>query len=96
MKKLVEVNRIRHWQNDSLYIKDPELFYKEYSSLLDCGIYNNLKSGTVDICGINYYAPSLIAPFISRLCDQKPLDYEVLVQWLNNASAWNGFYILGI
>ena len=44
-KKLVAVNSINHWQNDSLYIDDENAFYQEYSQFFNCGIYNNLKSG---------------------------------------------------
>lgn len=95
-KELVAVDNINHWQNDSLYINDDELFYKEYSRIFDCGIYNNLKSGPVDIYGINYYAPSLTDIIMEKIIEEKPAEYEVLLEWLNRAKAYNGFYILGI
>lgn len=95
-KKLVSPSSINHWQNDSLYIDDENVFYQEYSHIFNCGIYNNLKSGTVDIYGINYYAPSLTDSIIERLHKDKPADYEALIEWLNKSKKYNGFYILGI
>ena len=95
-KDLVAVSSINHWQNDSLYIDDEDVFYHEYSYVFDCGIYNNLKSGVVDIYGINYYAPTFIDSIIKRLQEEKPVEYEILVEWLNKAKTYNGFYILGI
>ena len=95
-KKLVAVNSINHWQNDSLYIDDENTFYQEYSNIFNCGIYSNLKSGTVDIFGINYYAPSLVDSIIATLQKDKPSDYQRLIGWLNKAKEYNGFYVLGI
>ena len=95
-KDIVAVKNINHWQNDSLYINDQNIFYQEYSHVFNCGIYNNLKSGVVDIYGINYYAPSFIDSIIEILCEKKPVDYESLVEWLNKAKQYNGFYILGL
>ena len=95
-KKLVAVNSINHWQNDSLYIDDENTFYQEYSNIFNCGIYSNLKSGTVDIFGINYYAPSLVDSIIAKLQKDKPSDYQRLIEWLNKAKEYNGFYVLGI
>lgn len=96
IKDIVAVDNINHWQNDSLYICDENVFYREYSRIFNCGIYNNLKSGVIDIYGINYYAPSLLDSVIEKLRKEKPLDYEYLINWLNIAKKYNGFYILGI
>lgn len=96
IEDLVSVDSITHWQNDSLYIDDENAFYREYSDIFDCGIYNNLNSGTVDIYGINYYAPTTIDTIINRVLAKKPAECQVLLQWLNNAKQHNGFYILGL
>lgn len=96
IEKLVAVNSINNWHNDSLYINDENIFYQEYSHIFNCGTYNNLKSGTVDICGINYYAPSLTGSIIEKIHKDKPTDYETLIKWLNKSKINNGFYILGI
>jgi len=96
LEKIVAVSSIKHGQNDSLYIDDEDTFYQEYRDIFDCGIYNNLKSGTVDIYGINYYAPCLIDSIVAKLQKNKPTDYITLIEWLNNAKKYNGFYILGL
>ncbi len=77
---------IHHWQNDSLYIDDENLFYNEYHH-----IFNDL-----DIFYMNYYGPESINPVIEKIIATKPKEYEVLVEWLNKAKEYNGFYILGL
>ena len=96
IKDIVAVRSINNWQNDSLYINDEDVFYQEYSQIFNCGIYNNLKNGVVDLYGINYYEPSFIDTIITKLYEEKPVDYESLVVWLNKAKQFNGFYILGL
>ena len=96
VKESVAVDSIKRWQNDSLYIADENKFFREYSCIFNCGIYNNLRSGTVDIYGINYYEPSLTDSIIERLYKYKPVDYAVLTKWLNKSKEYNGFYILGL
>ena len=96
IKKIVAVESIKNWQNDSLYINDIEDFYLAYGNIFDCGVYNNLKSGALDICGINYYKPILIEMFVDKILADKPKDYEILIEWLNKAKKYSGFYILGI
>lgn len=71
-------------------------FFRIYSCIFDCGIYNNLKSGTVDCFGINYYEPTLVPSIIAKLCGKEPIDYKKLVDWLTRAKQYNGFYILGV
>jgi len=95
-KEIVSVDSITNRKKDSLYIFEENMFYKEYRSIFHHGIYNNMRCGTVDIYGINYYAPSLLDPMITQLQKQKPVDYKTLTEWLIKAKAFNGFYILGI
>ncbi|MCD8353950.1 MAG: hypothetical protein LUC47_06530 [Clostridiales bacterium] len=96
LEALVAVEGIDPWQNDSLYIHDARLFDREYNSVFDCGVYNNLKVGTVDLWGINYYPPFSIDILIQKTDAEKPLEYETLRTWLRKAKAYNGFYILGM
>ncbi|MBQ8858541.1 MAG: hypothetical protein IJ012_01965 [Clostridia bacterium] len=96
VEKIVAVNSINHWQNDSLYVDDEDVFYQEYGHIFDCGIYNDLKKGTVDIHGINYYAPSLVDSIIARIQKEKPAAYDVMIEWLIKSKEYNGFYILGM
>lgn len=95
-KKIVAVSSIHNWELDSLYVDCECEFDSEYGSILDCGIYHNLKKGPVDIYGINYYSPSTIEPIMERLNNEKPRDYEVFLNWLDKAKQYNGFYVLGI
>lgn len=96
ISELVSPSSIKHWKNDSLYINDEETFYREYHHIFNCGKYSDLKSGTVDIFGINYYAPNWIDPMITALQKDAPLDSETLIEWLVKAKAYHGFYILGM
>ena len=50
----------------------------------------------MDIFGMNYYGPESINPVIEKIITAKPMEYEVLVEWLNKAKEYNGFYILGL
>ncbi len=98
LKKIVAIRSIVNWQNDSLYVyvADIDIFTQYYSRIFDCGIYNNRRSGIVDIYGINYYAPSMLDRIIDKLNQEKPTDYETLIGWIDRAKIYNGFYILGI
>lgn len=95
-KRIVSIGSIHNWENDSLYVDCEYEFDNEYSSIFDCGIYHNMKTGPVDLYGINYYPTSTIEPIIERLNMEKPRDYEILLCWLDKAKHYNGFYILGI
>lgn len=96
IKKLVAVENIDHWCKDSLYIDDECWFYREYAFAFDCGVYGNLKSGTMDLFGINYYAPATVDSIIKKIDENKPSEYETLRAWLIRAKEYNGFYILGM
>ena len=96
MEELVAVDNIAHWQDDSLYVADENLFYQEYGHIFTAGVYNNLASGPVDLYGINYYAPEQTASMIEKIRAEKPCGYELLTDWLEKSRAYNGFYILGL
>ncbi len=80
------LRNIHHWQNDSLYVDDVNLFYNEYHRFFD----------SLDVFGMNYYGPESIKAVTEKIITAKPLEYEVLVEWLNTAKEYNGFYVLGI
>lgn len=96
--KKVSVNSIMHKQEDSLYIlhSDVNEFEKTYYDIFKNGIYNNLKSGAVDIFGINYYTKKEVNNIIKLLKEKKIQDHEVLLEWLLKSLNYNGIYILGI
>lgn len=93
---IVSPDAIRHWRDNSLYVQDETDFWAEYHDVFAEGLYANLRSGFMDICGINYYAPGRLGPILERLCTARPTDYELLTGWLEKAKAYNGFYILGV
>ena len=96
IEKIVAVDSIINWKDNSLYISDENEFYKHYSSVFTGGIYNNLKSGIIDIYGINYYPPETLDGIIDAIKTAKPLDCEPLLKWLEQNKNHNGIYILGI
>ena len=55
-----------------------------------------MKTGTVDLYGVNYYTPDLIDTVVKRIQNEKPADYKTLLSWLEKAKEYNGFYILGV
>ncbi len=93
---LVSVINISNWENDSLYIRNENEFVREYGNIFDCGTYNNLKTGIVDVYGINYYEPKAIELITKRIIDKKPKGYGMLLEWLEKSKKYNGIYILGI
>ncbi len=84
------------WDIASLYIDDENIFFNEYGKILGDGLYNNMKRGTVDIYGINYYSPENTESIIERLKVYKPNGYEIFLDWLAADANKNGFYVLGI
>lgn len=96
IKKIV--NKIDYWKEDSLYIHidDFDDFISNYGKIFNSGTYSNLETGLIDETGINYYSPEQTKEIIKIIEMQKPLDYQVLIYWLNKAQEYNGFYFLGI
>ena len=86
IKTIVSISNIPFSQPDSLYvdfafIKD---FINQYDDIFTGGTYNNLKSGPVDVCGLNYYNPDLTNQIINKIKEQKPQKFEVVLNWLGN------------
>lgn len=98
LREKVAVESIEFRSADSLYVycDDINEFIVNYREIFNCGIYNNMKNGPIDILGINYYSPSIINRLIKEVEVMKPMDYEILLNWLNKAYEFNGIYILGI
>ena len=98
IEDIVSVNAIKNWKNDSLYIygdSDNE-FVLHYGEIFNIGTYNNLQSGIVDMCGINYYSKENTRTIIEKVKEKKPLDYPILLDWLERCEDYNGFYVLGL
>ena len=98
IKKIISVDHIEHWRSDSLYLSGDKMdrFLFLYSDIFNQGIYNNGKSGLVDLFGINYYPPELEEAIIKRLRERNSDDDRILTDWLMTANEHNGLYILGV
>ena len=98
LKKIVSVNSIRNWVEDSLYIfvDDIDSFIDSYGSIFNMGTYNNVKKGSIDVFGINYYTSDDVKKIVDTITNEKPIDYQILLNWLSKATQYNGIYILGI
>ena len=98
IKRIVSVRSIKHWQIGSLYLlgDDMDDFLSLYTDIFNCGIYNNTKSGLVDLFGINYYTPESEENVIEKLLERNSEDDRILIKWMKSADKHNGFYILGV
>lgn len=98
LKKIVAVRSIHNWDDDSLYVlmNDSDDFCSNYGEIIDGGVYSDLKSGRIDLFGINYYSPEKLKEIIKKVEDKKPSCYEILLEWLKQGINYNGFYILGL
>ena len=92
------INEYNHWQNDSLYVYDveQESFYLIYKDIIGFGIHPNMSEGYFDTWGVTYYGPNRIGDIKERLKVHKPEEYEVLIDWLEEAEKYNGFYVFGV
>lgn len=95
---LVSVHRITHWREDSLYLcgDDWEAFFEAYGDILTGGTYNNLNTGALDWCGINYFSPEQAADIRQQLKEKQPPEWETLLRWLDEGKNCTGFYVLGL
>ena len=98
VEKIVSVGAMENWKDDSLfvYLDDLDIFFVEYKEIFIDGTYNNLKSGPVDLWGINYYSPSQVVVIMQKIQASKPRDGDILLKWLQSANEANGIYVLGI
>ena len=95
IKKIV--NKIFSRQEDSLYFAgDVKEFLETYGEVFNCGIYNNLQTGIVDVFGINYYKKNCINDCMQKIKNNRLQGYEIVISWLEQALQYNGFYIVGI
>ena len=72
------------------------MFFKYYQDYLE---KTNTPDGSGKFYefGINYYTKAQTQTIIERIKNDKPLDFERLLPWLEKAVAeYNGFYLLGV
>ena len=87
IRKIVSVDAISHWKDDSLYIcgDDMERFYQHYGDI-----------GPMNLWGINFYSRDQANNMIERLAEKKPPEYQILCRWLRAGEQYLGFYLLGV
>lgn len=81
-------SKVKHWQDDSLYI-----FYDDINEFLK--IYDKILK-IENLYGENYYSKEKVKEIIKICKKKKPIDYKMFIEWLNVALEYDGFYILGI
>ena len=100
IKKIISDHEVSslHWSNSSLFLlgDDWEEFCNAYGEIVANGTYANLETGYLDCCGINYFSPEQVQVIIDRLREEKPKDYQPLLNWLEQDTQYNGFYVLGL
>jgi hypothetical protein len=98
IERIISVDAIENWKDDSLYIygDDDNKFISHYGNIFTGGVYNNGKSGVVDIYGINYYSQELTELILEQVKGMKLFNDPILLGWLETAKKYNGFYILGL
>lgn len=73
-----------------------EVFYQNYGGIITGGVYNNQKSGPMDLCGINFYSRKQAAAIMECLQTETPPEYQTLQKWLQAGEQYIGFYVLGL
>ena len=96
IKQILESSN--HWKDDSLYVYDDKQseFYIKYKHVIGFGIHPNMSEGYFDTWGVTYYGPNRIGDIKERIMENKPEEYEILLEWLEEAENYNGFYIFGV
>ena len=90
------LNGHEYWRDDSLYVHGDSPFYSAYKDVFGNGLHPNMTEGSFDTHGITYYRADQIDGIVQRILELKPEDYGLLIDWLEEAKKYNGFYILGI
>ena len=88
----------KYWEDDSLYIYEirQEDVYLIYKDIIGYGLHMDFSEGYFDTWGVTYYEPGRIENIKERLMEQKPEESEILLEWLEKAEKYNGFYVLGV
>ncbi|MBR2971027.1 MAG: hypothetical protein IKC48_04460 [Clostridia bacterium] len=88
----------RHWAKDSIvvHVDEGDAFFDSYLGYLEC---TNAPNGTTQFseCGVNYYTKEQARCMEEKIKEDKPKDFEALIEWLDKAATdYNGFFFLGL
>ena len=87
-----------YWLTDSLLVSPDfdDVFFDQYYKYLKTP-YSPDGSNRFDEFGMNYYSKEMTQKIIEQLNEDKPKEYQTLVEWLQKAAdQYNGFYFCGI
>lgn len=96
--ELVNIKNIHFGLSSSIYIdfKNYEQFFQKYNIYFNNALHANLEENELDPYGINYFSVDKTIHIIDKIKNDKPLEYDKIINFLNKAKDNNGFYILGI
>ena len=80
LPRLIALNKINHWEKESLYIDVPcalSIFLDQYFDIFK-SVNKNL-----DVFSPEYFTLKQVRELRERLLELKPIDYRILVQWLD-------------
>ena len=80
LPRSIALNKINHWEKDSLYIDVPcalSIFLDQYFDIFK-SVNKNL-----DVFSPEYFTLKQVIELRERLLELKPIDYRILVQWLD-------------
>lgn len=81
LPRLIALKKIRNWKNDSLYIDVPfalSIFLDQYFD-----IFKSVNKNLEDVYSPEYFTLKQVIELRERLLELKPIDYRILVQWLD-------------
>ena len=81
LRNKIALKRIRNWKNDSLYIDVPfalSIFLDQYFD-----IFKSVNKNLEDAYSPEYFTLKQVIELRERLLELKPIDYRILVQWLD-------------
>ena len=80
LPRSIALNKINHWEKDSLYIDVPcslSIFLDQYFDIFK-SVNKNL-----DVFSPEYFTLKQVTELRKRLLELTPIDYRILVQWLD-------------
>ena len=98
VRDLVKVENVNFNHDSSLFINFEEYakFIENYGTYFKNALHSNLEESSLDLYGVNYFSRDKVIKIIDEIFKNKPLDFEIILNFLNLAKEKNGFYILGI
>ena len=81
LPRSIALNKINHWEKDSLYIDVPcalSIFLDQYFD-----IFKSVNKNSEDVYSPEYFTLKQVIELRERLLELTPIDYRILVRWLD-------------